>query len=211
VQSDNTRATAVDDDPFVGDASLAQHWDDLSLKGTLVAARKRYILAKSGEAGLQQVQRKLSPELASTLVEPPPPSLWLPMNTMVEIDRAIDEVVMQDGFAQWIDFGGESARYDLNKFYKNIMRLAGQSFVVRGLPVAFKMYFSKGKLDISEISDGRCIINLQDVVLPRYFCAGGIVGWALAFLEEARSARPHAKHVGCMHQGDSHCTYELRW
>jgi hypothetical protein len=198
-------------DPVLGDRSLWLDSSPLRVKGTLIAARPRYVRERWGEAALEDIASRVGPERRHLLYDELLSFRWYPMVDMVALDRAIIDGPMGGDASQMKAFGSEIARYDLPTVYRMLFRFGTPSFVVKRMNIAYATYIAGGSISIATPGPGEAELTLRDAVLPAFLCTHGISGWITAALELSGAAGVEVDEVACQHAGDPYCRWHARW
>jgi hypothetical protein len=197
--------------PVLGDPAKWQPSSSMRVKGSLLAARPRYVRETWGPAAVEQLAPRLGDEAKQALTADLLPFRWYPMALMVEIDQAIVEGPMQGDVTRMKTFGAAIARYDLSTLYKMLFRLGTPAFVVKRLDIAYATYIKGGRVRVQVPSPNRTRVELHETALPKYLCTHGIAGWITAALELSGAEGVHVEESACVHDGAPHCHWEGRW
>lgn len=197
--------------PILGDPALWRATSPVRVKGSLMAARPRYLREHWGQTGVDDVAARVGDDARPLLSGEILPFRWYPMALMADIDRAIVEGPMEGDVALMKAFGSEIARYDLPTLYKMLFRFGTPGFVVKRLNIAYATYIDGGRVQIEVPAGGQARVTLHRAALPSYLCTYGISGWITAALELSGAQRVHVDESACVHQGAPHCSWEARW
>jgi len=58
---------------------------------------------------------------------------------------------------------------------------------------------------------GEATVTISGVCFPHYFCTYGISGWLHAAIGLSGGENVSSEQTECVHDGDPHCRFELRW
>ncbi len=198
-------------DPVFGDPALRERCMSGLAKGTLVAARHRYVMEKWGQPTLDRLVDSLPGETARRLAQPPLPMGWHPMEYLAAIDRAILEGPMEGDMEQMRRFGYEIASYDLSTLYRMLFRVGTPGFVVGRLPVAYRTYLrDSGTLRV-EVQGKTATGTLEGGAAPYYLCSAGMTGWIHAAVVLSGGQAARVEHTACQHLGAPACRWDLSW
>ncbi len=200
----------TDIDTVLGRADL-QIWQGYQVKGTLLAARPRYVLEQWGEAALQDLTAQLSPATRIVFESPALPFTWHSFHTLAEIDAAIIRGPMGGKPARMKHFGATIARYDLPTLYKMLFKLGTPSFLIKRVGVVYGMYFRGGGIAAPRVDAQSAHLMLAHGVMPLYMCRYGISGWLTAALELSGARGVRVDEVECRHAGAPACTWTASW
>jgi hypothetical protein len=194
-----------------GDPALWRPTSPLRVKGSLMAARPRYLREHWGQTAVDQVVASVGDDARPLLTNEVLPFRWYPMALMAEIDRAIIEGPMQGDVSRMKAFGSEIARYDLPTLYKMLFRFGTPSFVVKRLNIAYATYIDGGRVQIEVPAREQARVTLHDAVLPNYLCTHGISGWITAALELSGANHVQVEESQCLHEGAPRCCWDSHW
>jgi hypothetical protein len=197
--------------PILGDPKKWQPASPMRAKGSLLAARPRYVREIWGADALEQVAAGVGEDARRILAEDVLPFRWYPLALMVEIDQAIVEGPMRGDVTRMKAFGSEIARYDLSTLYKMLFRFGTPAFVVKRLGIAYATYIDGGRIRVDVPKPKHVQVELHDAALPKYLCTHGICGWITAALELSRASDVHIVESMCAHDGAPHCRWEGHW
>jgi hypothetical protein len=197
-------------DPALGLAEKSA-WRAYQLKGTLLAARPRYVREQWGDAGFAEVASRLSPPIRAVFEGSALPFAWYPFPEMAEIDRAIVAGPMAGDLSQMKRFGATIARYDLPTLYKMLFKIGTPSFIVKRINLAYSTYIRGGTIEATSVSKDRAVVTLTEGNLPLYFCDQGIPGWFSAAIELSGGTGVRVTQVQCVHKADARCVWEASW
>ena len=198
-------------DPVFGDPALKPRFTRHQVKGSLLAARPRYVRERWGEDGVKRVIERLAPEIRAVLASEILPFAWYPFDQLAEVDRSIVEGPMGGDLSAMKDFGATIARYDLSTIYKVLFKLGTPAFVVRRVNVAYSTYIRGGTMRGETPNAGEGTVTLVDGAFPKYFCRYGVAGWMTAAVELSGGKHARFDEVECIHDGAPTCKWRGRW
>ena len=198
-------------DPVLGDPSIAERASRHRAKGSLVAARARWVREKFGEAELARLVERVEGPARQHLVEPPLPFAWYPFEHLVQLDVAMIEGPLGGDVSRIRDFGDDIARYDLSTLYKVMFKLGTPSFIIRRIGVVYGQYLDGGRARGESAGAGEARVTVEDATFPLYFCEHGISGWLRAAVDLSGGERVRIEQDACVHRGDAACGWRLRW
>ncbi|NOY91150.1 MAG: DUF2378 family protein [Deltaproteobacteria bacterium] len=198
-------------DPVLGDARFASIYARQRVKGSLLAARGRYVREEYGEDTLARIAKLVSPQARQHLDNAPLPFAWYPLEYLIEIDRQILLGPMHSDFAQMKLFGDRIARYDLNTIYKVLFRLGSPAFVLKRIGIVYSMYLKGGRARSEVLGKGEARVTFEDTAYPYYLCAYGMSGWLSASVSLSGGQDIRVEHERCVHSGDEACRWHVSW
>ncbi|MGK4005015.1 hypothetical protein WMF31_20480 [Sorangium sp. So ce1036] len=193
--------------PFLGDPRIVGEGN--LVKGTLISSRAQAMRQSYGARVVADLSRKLSPQAARHLTDPPLHSSWNDLAPLIEIDCALLNGLFGGRLERMRNFGAEVARNDLTTVYKTVS--GSPSLLVKRISLVYKMYFKYGDMSVTTVSDVSGTVTLSGGGLPFYMCSQGISGWLEAGLQLSGSRRIAVEHTACRHHGAPRCTWSLGW
>ncbi len=142
-------------DPILGDPKLLPGVLRHEIKGSVLAARARYVAEAHGETALAELVARVPEPARRHLLERPLPFSWYPFAEMIEIDRQIVLGPMQGDVTRMRDFGIDIARYDLSTLYKLLYKVGSPSFILKRVGAAYGKYFRGGSARAEQLADRR--------------------------------------------------------
>ncbi|OGQ94546.1 MAG: hypothetical protein A2521_05090 [Deltaproteobacteria bacterium RIFOXYD12_FULL_57_12] len=199
-------------DKIFGDMALLREMHKTTVKGNLLAWRRRYVQTRFGQSAVDRIAAELPAEVGAKLLNPPLAFSWQPIKDMMEIDRAIVLGPMRGDVSQMKQFGAEIGTADLSTVYKLLLRAAVtmEKFVDKA-PATFDSYFQPGKGDGMLIAAGHARIAFKGCTLPYYLCSFGLPGWLEAVGKLTGTKGLRIQHDICCHRGHDHCAWDLFW
>jgi hypothetical protein len=198
-------------DPIYGNRALTERIELHEVKGTLLSARPRYVLERWGNAGLDDVRKRVEGTARQAIEQSILPFSWYPLKVMAEIDRAIVEGPMAGHVPLMKEFGATIARYDLPTIYRVLFKVGTPAFIIRRMNVAYRTYIRHGTMHGETPSPKSATVTFVDGVFPKYLCTHGVVGWLTAALELSGAQRVDVREVECVHEGAATCKWRAEW
>lgn len=198
---------APDFAPFLGDPRILGEGN--LVKGTLISARALALRQNYGERVVAELSRRISPQAARYLDDPPMPSTWNDLGPLIELDCALLNGLFAGRMEKMRHFGADVARNDLTTVYKT---MAGSpSLLFKRFGLVYRTYFKYGDFTVKATSDVAGTATLVGGGLPLYMCSQGISGWIEAGLALSGSRRIAVEHTACRHRGSPRCTWSIAW
>ncbi|WP_437820220.1 hypothetical protein [Sorangium sp. So ce1078] len=200
---------APDFAPFLGDPQILGEGN--LVKGTLIGSRAQALRQSYGDRFVVDLSRRLSPQAARYLGDPPIPSTWNELGPLIEIDCALLHGVFAGRMEKMRHFGADVARNDLTTIYKAMALGGSPSMLFKRFGLVFRTYFKYGDFSVRTASDVSGTATLSGGGLPLYMCSQGISGWIEAGLALSGSRRIAVEHTTCRHRGALRCTWAISW
>jgi serine/threonine protein kinase len=198
-------------DGFYGLWDAAEAWSKIQVRSVIANSRRRWLLTRVGQSGLEEIAGTLEPSAGKLLTEPPPATQWALYSDLVSVDRAIFDRVMGGNLDEMRDFGHEIAVVDLKGLYASVFSMLGRRIVSGGFPLIWNRVWSiTGGISTEPAESGE-LVHLRGLVLPRYMCAFGLTGFMDGALTAVGLRLSEVAHTKCAHDGDEHCTWAVRY
>ncbi|MBN2554307.1 MAG: HAMP domain-containing protein [Anaerolineales bacterium] len=182
-----------------------------AITGSGIIYRIDFVRSRFGEDGWKTVLHTLPSDqqaLLSTALDPTSP---YPQTLYAAMIAAITSVFGRDNpgaLAQ--DMAAFVAASEAEGIYKTILKADSVAGVLRKLPMVWRLQVSNGEMIVREHGPGQMEITLNDEVESE-ICQNSLVGYMRGLIELKGGKRVNVSHVRCIHRGDPHCMYELRW
>ncbi|WP_437603399.1 hypothetical protein WMF28_17515 [Sorangium sp. So ce590] len=204
-----SRMLAPDFSPFLGDPRILGEGN--LVKGTLIGSRAQALRQSYGERFVADLSRRLSPQAARYLGEPPIPSTWNELAPLIEIDCALLHGLFAGRMEKMRHFGADVARNDLTTIYKTMAQGGSPSMLFKRFGLVYRTYFKYGDFSVRVVSEVSGTATLAGGGLPLYMCSQAISGWVEAGLALSGSRRIAVEHTTCRHRGAPRCTWSISW
>lgn len=182
---------------------------EMSVKGTLMAARRRFVAARYGDDASERVRAALEGR-ARELYDNAISFSWYPLTEMVEIDRAILSQVMDGDLRAFDAFGEEVALHDLPTIYRVLLRVGSPGFLLKRAQVAYGAYFRGGRIQHEGSAAGEAGV-IYDGLMPYYLCRYAVGGWLRAAVGLTGTKDVVVTKAECAHHGHERCRWHIDW
>ncbi len=180
------------------------------VKGTLIRARRRYLVETFGEQMLGAVAQAAPPDAARILTDVPLAFEWGPMQRMIGLDIAIIRVAFSGDAARMQHLGAEIAGYDLPLTYRALMKAGSPSFVARRMGSVYQRYFREGNVR-AVASDKGATMRFGGASQPLFMCRYGMAGWMQRAIRLSGGRNCQIEHTECRHDGHAECIWRCDW
>lgn len=207
-------ATPGFDEAFYGRSQHRGAWNAITVKGSIVRSRRRYVDAHAPDA-LVSLRATLGEAARSYLDGETLVSARVPYAPLVELDEAIARVVMAGEIAQMRDFAHEMAAHDLSGgLYRHLLGALGAGLSLRLWASLYQNFWEPGRASATGVAGG-VRVTLEGAIYPRYMCRYGFTGYVEQLLEIATARRAHpsiatarslVEHT-CVHDGAPACQW----
>lgn len=178
------------------------------VKGVMFGGRKQFVVDTAGEEGFQAILDKLSPRtLAYTRT--PLASSWCEFESLIELDRAIYDV-MKAKFPNVLALiGAASAELGIGRVYKSLDTAELTKFFENNA-LLHSQYQKFGKVRYEPTASGGKMIHTEYPCYSPIYCASAI-GYFMESILRHGGKEPTVVETRCHTLGDSSCTYDLTW
>lgn len=178
------------------------------VKGVMFSGRKQFLTEVAGEEAFAAVTAKVAPATAA-LVKTPLASIWCDFAALIELDRAIYDVLHKRYPNILALIGAASAELGIGRVYKSLDSAELVKFMEN--QALFHSQFQKfGSVAFEKTpSGGKMVCSGYPVYSPIY-CASA-VGFYLESILRHGGDDPTVVETKCHTLGDTTCTYEMTW
>ncbi len=167
-------------------------------------------MSQHGEAGLQRVLARLSPE-AGKLLRSWNATVWYPLNHIVEIDLAVLNALYGGDTKQGYRIGHFDTSRSVSKVYRFLFRFLEPTFLLKRSAKLWSNYYDRGALTIEQVGEGQALARLSDFD-PVHECLCHVLRGAFAGALEVCQARGVTiGHPECVLEGARTCLFEAGW
>jgi len=181
-----------------------------AVKGTMLEAHLRWAADRITDSA-NALAAHLSPEHAAVLKGPILPIHWIPLGTVVAIDRAIAAAVARPPDEVFRELGRHSAKLNLEGVYKSYTSEDPHAFFEKQA-LLHPRFCNFGRAEYERMGPRSGRISLVD--MPEYspaFCVSGLGYYeaALALMNPAATVR--VSESACVCRGDAACVIYVSW
>jgi len=181
------------------------------VKGTVIIPSVEYIKNKYGESTFQKVVSRTSPASQKVLNGRILASSWYDVDVIVEYLTAA-EALLKGKDPHIVDnLGKASADYAARGVYKVFLMVTSPTKVIHMSPHIWAKYYSFGKMEIVENSDGSATLHLVDSDFSSEILCRRIRGWMERVIELTGGKNPAVKHTKCQSRGADYEEYIAKW
>ena len=182
--------------------------DIAKVKGVMFGGRKQFLLDNLGDHGFSDLLAKLSPRTAS-YTKVPLASSWCEFESLIELDRAINEALKAKLPNVLALIGAASAELGIGKVYKSLDNTELVKFLES--QALFHSQFQKfGQVKFQKTPNGGRMICSDYGVYSPIYCASAIGFYAESVLRHG-GKDPTVVETKCQTLGDPSCTFEITW
>jgi len=184
---------------------------DKGIAGSGIMYRRDFVLSQYGEATWENVLATLSADERAQLNVTLDPTAKYPQHLYAHMVTAISMLLGKDDPARLArDMAAFVAVAEAKGIYRTILKGTCPTDVLRKLPMVWRMQVSNGEMRVREHKPGHVEIILSDKVEAE-ICQNSLVGYMRGLVEYKGGHDVHVEHTACIHHGDDHCVYHIRW
>lgn len=184
------------------DSSIAK------VKGVMFGGRKQFLLDTIGEAGFQELLGKLTPRTAQ-YAKTPLASSWCEFESLIELDRAIYEMLKTRFPNVLALIGAASAELGIGRVYKSLDSAELAKFLENNA-MFHNQYQKFGVVRFEKTPNGARMIYSKYPVYSPLYCASAF-GFFLESILRHGGTEPNVVETKCQTLGDPSCTFEMTW
>ncbi|HEV7919731.1 MAG TPA: hypothetical protein VGR02_02955 [Thermoanaerobaculia bacterium] len=178
------------------------------VKGVMFGGRKQFLLDTLGEAGMPELLAGLTPRTAQ-YVKTPLASSWCEFESLIELDRAIYELLKTRFPNVLALIGAASAELGIGRVYKSLDSVELAKFLENNA-LFHNQYQKFGVVRFEKTPNGARMIYTKYPVYSPIFCASAF-GFFLESILRHGATDPAVTETKCQTLGDPSCTYEMSW
>lgn len=181
------------------------------VKGSALVARVNFLRELCTPDQQEQVKKHLSSELNQLVELGAFASQWYPLQHLVDISRAIDQVKGRGDGALIQEMGRRSAHEAVRGIYKIFFKIGSPEFVIQRAAQVWSRYYDSGQLQVEVLKKGHVQVALSDFDTPMHEHCLAVSGWIRGMLEASGGKQVETTIVQCRKQGARVCSFEAKW
>lgn len=182
------------------------------VKGTLIAAKRQYVLKYHGEDTLKKVLAQLKDrEAAKRLESVVLKSAWYPFDLWIDLTETIDRVVGYGDGRLLRQMARQTADDDLTTVYKVYFKSMQPMHVFDKAAQVWNAYYNSGSLKVTKIDPNTVELEILDFESPHWVHCESALGWAERSVQLAGMKGVQAEHLECRGRGAGRCRLRIAW
>jgi predicted hydrocarbon binding protein len=181
------------------------------VKGSALAARLNFLRDQCTPEQQEQVKALLPAELTRQMGLGVFASQWYPLQHLVDLSRAIDQVKGRGDGALILEMGRQSAHEAVRGIYRIFFKIGSPEFVIQRAAQVWSRYYDSGQLEVEVLGKGHVQVRLCDFDTPMHEHCLSVSGWIRGMLEASGGKSVETTIVQCRKQGARACGFEARW
>ena len=188
----------------------------VSVKGSTVTARIRWVRELYGEPGFRRLREALEADHRKALEGRILPHEWVDFDLFVAVSLELDRLYGKGDMELCRELGRYAARANLPTLYRIFYALGSPGFIIRRAPRVWDVHYTSGRLDVKthDEPDGGGSVRLQIIAFQtphRAHCLS-VLGWCEQSVElSGGTLLEPAREVKCRTRGDEVCEIHARW
>lgn len=187
--------------------------DGRQVKGTLIAARLRFIRARGPEM-IDRVLNRMSAADQAVLRGMVLPSSWYPADVLLRLEMTAAAIVSRgDQRALFVEMGRYTAQTNLGPtgVQRAYVRADDPHFILSNVPRMYVTQHNDGNRTYEKTAPQAAIIRSYDGELPRPEDCLTTVGWMGQAIEFAGGREVRVVEKLCRSKGAGHCEFHCVW
>ncbi len=187
----------------------------VTVKGSAITARIRWVREHRGEDGVRATKSALSPELRDLVERRILPHDWAPFELFVGLSETIDRLFGRGDLELCRELGRYSARVNLPTIYRIFYALGNPAFIVGRAPRVWDVHYSSGRLESETFKEGDGVegarLRIVAFRTPHRAHCLAVLGWSELAVELSGGKLVAAEETRCRTRGDDACEIISRW
>ncbi len=182
-----------------------------NVKGSVLRSRVDFVEKKFGHERLDLVLGILSEEDRHTLKRGLLPAQWYPFALGERLEKAILQVLGEEGRSIFMELGRRSAMYNLGGVHQVFVRAGEPHHLLSRAPAIYKLYYDSGTRTYEKTGEDACRLVTSGT---EDFSEGDcltVMGWHERAVEICGGRNVVIDHSRCRARGDAVCEYLISW
>lgn len=181
------------------------------VKGSALVARLNYYRDHCTPEQQAQIKELLPADAASLLQLGAFTSQWYPLQHLIDLSRAIDQVKGSGDGTLILELGRKSAHEAVRGIYRIFFKFGSPEFVIQRAAQVWSRYYDSGQLQVDLLGPGHAQVTLNDFDTPAHEHCLSVSGWIRGMLEASGAKNVATAVSQCRKQGARVCGFEARW
>lgn len=182
-----------------------------NVKGSVLRSRVDFVEKKFGRERLDLVLGILPEEDRHTLERGLLPAQWYPFALGERLEKAILQVLGEDGRSTFMELGRRSAIYNLAGVHQVFVRAGDPHHLLSRAPSIYRLYYDTGSRTYEKTGEHACrLVTSDSEVFSEGDCLT-VMGWHERAVEMCDGRDVAIDHPRCRARGDAVCEYLISW
>jgi hypothetical protein len=187
----------------------------VSVKGSAITARIRWVRELYGEDGYRHLKDALDPGARRALEQRIVPHEWVPFELLIAISVELDRIYGKGDLELCRTLGRFAARLNLPTLYRIFYALGSPRVIIQRAPKVWDVHYSSGRLDTSIVRSPEGIetarLQIVDFERPHRAHCLSVLGWCEQSIELSGGTLISAEETQCRTEGAAMCELVTRW
>ena len=181
------------------------------MKGSALASRLLWVRLGHGEAGLERLERQVSPELQPALVNGVAMARWYPFEQFIELIEVIDRLFGKGDLGLVKELGRFGADANLKTVYRLFYKVGTVRWILHRAARLWGAHYDTGAMEIVEDRPGHAVLEIVGFDTPHHIHCLSVAGWAEKSVEISGGKDAKVESVQCRAHGDARCLLQVTW
>ncbi len=181
------------------------------VKGSIIEARKRFVLDGYGPEAWEETVIQLKPELQKILRAPIRRNAWHPFQLFRDLNHAIDARFGHGDLQLCRRMGYFGADYNLPTLNRVFYRVSSPGFIMRRATHVWSANYDSGSASVEELEKHHVILHIEGFDTPEASHCLSVQGWCERAIELSGANDPVSTMIACRVRGDARCSFECKW
>jgi uncharacterized protein (TIGR02265 family) len=192
---------------------LSPERDGRRVKGTLIAARLRFLKSRGPEM-FDRVVNRMSSEDQAALRGMVLPSSWYPTDLLQRLEMTAAAIVARgDQSALFLEMGRYTAQTNLGPtgVQRAYVRRDDPHFILSNVPRMYVTQHTDGNRQYEKVADRAAVIRSYETEAARVEDCLTTLGWMSSAIECSGGREVQVEEKLCRARGATHCEFHCRW
>ncbi len=183
----------------------------VQVKGSTLVPRWAYLEEKATPEQKARVLERLSPELRRDLEAGVLHNRWYPFEYLLQLVRALDQVLGRGDQALILELGKYAAEKVLPTIYRVFYKVGSPEYIIKRATRVWAQYYSSGRLTLVTLGPRKVKILLEDFATPAHEHCLSVQGWIIKTLEMSGARDIRLQQAQCRDRGGPVCEFVATW
>ena len=136
---------------------------------------------------------------------------WHPLEELIELVQIADDTLGRGDGKLAEHAGAEAARANTKGLFRFVAHVATPEFLMRRIAGMWRQFNDAGSMELLDIDDYACEIEVKDVPDPHAIFCAMLTGWIAEVTRAVGRVRPLVRHTQCRAKGATRCLWDAKW
>ncbi len=183
------------------------------VKGSSFASRILWVRLNKGEAGLDELARRVDGGLSGLLREGAVMAKWYPFSWFIDLNETIDQVFGSGDRALIRQLGRHGAEANLTTIYRLFFKVGTVKWILARASRLWSMHYDSGQLRVHPGVGKEVELSIVGFSQPHIAHCLSVLGWAERSIELSGGENVVLDEIECRAREASlpACTFHCRW